>query len=238
MSFDLPRNVVVPVDAVEVRLDPAPHPFEIEHAAAIGDNWTREVAANPAFFDGEVTLHSELAYRGRTLVGRCHAVRFATLMYWRRNRGIRSAEHAFAFAALVSADKALVAIRMGTHTASANSVTFAAGAFEPIDFPDGKADIHLNMTREVAEETGLDIADLPREPGYHLYSYNGGTVIVRRYYLPDAADAVARRIESFVSTQDEPEIQGPVIIRDAVNLPDGVKPHMRAIVDWHFSGAG
>lgn len=238
MAFDLPRNVVVPVDAVEVRLDSAPHPFELEHAGAIEENWKREIARNPAFFDGRVTLLSELAYRERRLVGRCHAVRFAALMYWRRNRGIRSAEHAFAFAVLVSADGALVAIRMGMHTASAGAVSFAAGAFEPDDYPGGQADVHLNMTREVAEETGLDISQLPRDATYHLYSYDGGTVIARRYYLPEPAGVIARRIESFVATQEEPEIQGPVIIRDGETLPEGVKPHMRALVGWHFGHAG
>ncbi|TIU66812.1 MAG: hypothetical protein E5W15_22220, partial [Mesorhizobium sp.] len=63
MSFDLPRNVILPVDAVDVRLDPGPHPFAVSNAEAIAENWRQEIAAKPALFDGTVVLLSELAYR-------------------------------------------------------------------------------------------------------------------------------------------------------------------------------
>ncbi|MGO4831044.1 hypothetical protein AB4144_01905, partial [Rhizobiaceae sp. 2RAB30] len=58
-------------------------------------------------------------------------------MHWRRRPSNDSAQHAFAHAMLVSSDNALVAIRMGAHTASPGSVYFAAGSFEPKDFPGG-----------------------------------------------------------------------------------------------------
>jgi 8-oxo-dGTP pyrophosphatase MutT (NUDIX family) len=231
--FAFPRNQVAPVSAVEVRLEPGPHPFEVEHAAAIEASWQREVAANPALFDGRVVLLSHIAYDRGRLAGRCHAVRYATLLHWRHSRP-PGAEHAFAHAALVSGDGALVAIRMGAHTANAGKVYFAAGSFEPVDFRDGLVDIDANMAREVLEETGLDIAASPVDETYHLYSQNATTVIFRRYHLAESADAIAARISAFVAAEAEPEIEGPVIIRGPDDLPDGLMPHMRAIVDWHF----
>jgi 8-oxo-dGTP pyrophosphatase MutT (NUDIX family) len=231
--FAFPRNQVAPVSAVEVRLEPGPHPFEVEHAAAIEASWQREVAANPALFDGRVVLLSQIAYDRGRLTGRCHAVRYATLLHWRHSRPA-GAEHAFAHAALVSGDGALVAIRMGAHTANAGKVYFAAGSFEPVDFRDGLVDIDANMAREVLEETGLDIAVAPVDESYHLYSQNATTVIFRRYHLAESADAIAARISAFVASEAEPEIEGPVIIRGPDDLPDGLMPHMRAIVDWHF----
>lgn len=234
MAFDLPRETVVPVVAVEVSLDPRPHPFEQQFATEIEANWGDEIAVNPSLYDGRLMLHADLALEGGRLVGRCHEVRFATLMYWRKHRGSQSAEHAYAHAALVSRDNALIAIRMGDQTASPGAVYFAAGSFEPVDFVDGRVDVDGNMIREVGEETGLDIAALKRDPLYHLYSRAGGTVIVRRYFLDDDAEMVARRIEAYVDDQVEPEIAGPVIIRSADTLPDGIVPHMVAIVKWHF----
>ena len=53
---------------------------------AIAENWQREIAANPALFDGTVVLLSALSYRDSRLVGRCHAVRYSTFMHWRGNR--------------------------------------------------------------------------------------------------------------------------------------------------------
>lgn len=233
MSFDLPRDRVVPVSDIAVRLDPGPHPFEVENTDDIEANWRREVAANPALFDGTIVLLSEITYAGGRLTGRCHAVRYATLLHWRRSRPA-GAEHAYAHAALVASDGALVAVRMGAHTANAGKVYFAAGSFEPFDFRDGLVDTEANMAREVLEETGLDISAAPVDTNYHLFSKDANTVIFRRYYLGEPAEAIAARIAAFVAAEAEPEIDGPVIIRGGGGYPDGMAPHMRAIVDWHF----
>ncbi|MGB3387424.1 MAG: hypothetical protein WBA88_05515, partial [Pseudaminobacter sp.] len=156
MKFDIARNVILPVDRIDIRLDPAPHPFEAANREAIETNWVAEKAANPALFDGTVVLLSALSHRQGQLEGRCHAVRFATFMHWRGNKSLSRAEHAYAHAMLVSRDNALVAIRMGAHTVNAGSIYFAAGSFEPSDFRDGLVDVDFNMAREVEEETGLD----------------------------------------------------------------------------------
>ncbi len=221
MSFDLPRNTIVPVDAVDVRLDDGPHPFESANLAAIEENWLRETAANPALFDGQVVLLSRLAYVGGSLAGRCHAVRYATFLHWRRHRETAPAEHAFAHAMLVSRDGALVAVRMGRHTANPGRVYFAAGSFEPVDFPDGRVDLHANMAREVREETGLSIDAVPREDRFHFISIPNGTVIFRRYFVDAAAADTADAIRTFVAGEADPEIAGPVVIRSRDDLPDG-----------------
>ncbi|MBZ9858213.1 hypothetical protein [Mesorhizobium sp. CA12] len=236
MSFDLPRNVILPVDAVDVRLDPGPHPFALSNAAAIAENWRQEIATNPALFDGAVVLLAELAYRDGRLVGRCHAVNYSTFMLWRKRRENSGAEHAYAHAVLVAGDNALVAIRMGPHTVNAGRVYFAAGSFEPIDFRDGLVDVDFNMIREVREETGLDLSAAERGQRYHALSMASGTVIFRRYRVAEPADELARRISAFVAAEAEPEIEGPVIIRSADDLPDGLMPHMKPLVEWHFAG--
>ncbi|PZV35224.1 hypothetical protein [Mesorhizobium kowhaii] len=236
MSFDLPRNVILPVDAVDIRLDPGPHPFAVDNAEAIAENWQREIAAKPALFDGMVVLLSQLAYRDNRLVGRCHAVNYSTFMLWRKRRENSGAEHAYAHAVLAAGDNALVAIRMGSHTVNAGRVYFAAGSFEPIDFRDGQVDVDFNMIREVREETGLDLSDAPRGKRYHVLSTASGTVMFRRFHETAPAEEIARRISAFVATEAEPEIEGPVIIRHAADLPDGLAPHMKPLVEWHFAG--
>ncbi|MER8779810.1 hypothetical protein NKI72_11665 [Mesorhizobium sp. M0437] len=235
MSFDLPRNVILPVDAIDVRLDSGPHPFERDHADAIAANWRRETAAKPALFDGTVVLLSALSYRDNRLVGRCHAVRYSTFMLWRSNRQVPGAEHAYAHAMLVAGDNALVAIRMAPHTVNAGRVYFAAGSFEPTDFRDGIVDVDFNMIREVLEETGLDLSGATRGRRYYALSTATGTVIFRRYRETASADDLAQRISAFVAAESEPEIEGPVIIRNAADLPDGLMPHMRPLIEWHFA---
>lgn len=236
LSFDLPRNVILPVDAIDVRLDPGPHPFALSNAEAIAANWRQEIADNPALFDGTVVLLSELAYRDNCLAGRCHSVNYSTFMLWRKRRDNSGAEHAYAHAMLIAGDNALVAIRMGRHTVNAGRVYFAAGSFEPVDFRDGQVDVDFNMIREVGEETGLDLSKAERGQHYHALSTASGTVIFRRYRVAEPADELARRISAFVATEAEPEIEGPVIIRHATDLPDGLMPHMKPLIEWHFAG--
>lgn len=235
MDFDIPRNTILPVDGIEVRLDSSPHPFELANMAAIEENWLAEKAANPALFDGTVVLLSGLSYRAGRLEGVCHAVRFATFMHWRKHRAISGGEHAYAHAVLVSRDDALIAIRMGAHTVNAGRVYFAAGSFEPIDFVDGIADLHFNMVREVDEETGINISHLVRGKRYHAYSTEAGTVIFRRYYIDENADVIAEAIREFVAADPEPEIEEPVIIRSPDDRPEGLMPHMVPLIEWHFS---
>ena len=126
MSFNLPRDVILPVDQVDVVLDPAPHPFERDNRRAIAENWQREILAKPALFDGTVVLLSEFGYADRRLFGRCHAVRYSTFLYWRKDRA-GTVAHAFAHPMLVTSDNALVAIRMAAHTVNAGKRLFRRG---------------------------------------------------------------------------------------------------------------
>lgn len=233
-DFDLPRGVIAPIMSFDVRLVDEPHPFELANRDAIAANWAREIAANPALFNGTMVLLSQLIWRDGHLTGRCHAVNYATMLFWRRNKGVAGIEHFFAFPALVARDNALVAIRMGKHTANPGMIYFAAGSFEPDDFVDGRVDAIGNMTREVREETGLDISDVRTDAQFHLYSINHATVLFRRYWLDEEAAEIAGRIERFVVGEAEPEIEGPVVIRSASDDHDGMSVHMRAIVKWHF----
>jgi 8-oxo-dGTP pyrophosphatase MutT (NUDIX family) len=235
MPFDLPRDAIVPVRSAMVRLDPAQHPFERENASAIDENWRKETTENPALFDGKVVLLSSLTYADGRLDGLCHAVRFASFMLWRKTRPLGSAEHAYAHAMPVASDNALILIRMAGHTVNAGRAYFAAGSFEPQDFREGRADIDFNMLREVREETGLDLTASPRDPSYHLRSSEGASVIFRRYYMDETAEAIAERIRAFVAAEQEPEIEGPVIVRGPHDMPADMALHIPAMIEWHFA---
>ncbi len=237
MDFDIPRGVVLPVDLVDVRLDAGPHPFETVHGEAIEANWRVESRANPALFDGRMSLLSQLAYRDRQLVGRCHMVRYATFLHWRRTRPHAGAGHAFAHPMPVTSDGALIAARMGAHTANPGRIYFAAGSFDEQDFSGDKVDVEHNMAREVAEEIGVRLDGLPRDPTFHAWTGDAGTVIFRRYRLPMTAEQADRAIRSFIAAETNPEIEEPVVIRSADDLPDRLSPHMPVLIAWHFRQA-
>src|SRR5690606_21203670 len=164
-------------------------------------------------------LLSALSYRNGRLVGRCHAMRYATFLYWRAHRN-DTAGHAYAHAVLAGSDNALLAIRMGRHTVNAGRVYFAAGSFEPEDFPDGQVDVDANMRREVAEETGYDLANARKEPRLFVIARREGAVIFRRYFAEETADALAERVRAHVRRSRSPEVDEPVVIRGPHDLPE------------------
>lgn len=233
MAFDLPRNRMLPVNGIDIVHDTAPHPFQIAEAVAIDANWRREVAANPALFDGEVMLFSQLRWDEGLLSGRCHGVRFATYMHWRRSRPA-GAEHLFGHAMPVSTDGALIAIQMADHTANPGRVYFAAGSLDRSDVDDGIVDIAGNMRREVMEETGIDLGEYRCDPTFHGWSSERGTVLVRRYFLDRSAAEIVARINAFAARDPQSEIARAIAIAAPGDLPASAMPHMRPLTDWHF----
>lgn len=235
MSFDLPRDTIFEVREIDVRLDPSPHPLFEEADEAVAARWQIEKAAKPALFDGEVVLLSRLEWADGRLSGTCHAVRYSQFLYWRSLRPVESAEHAYAHPVLVAADNALVAIRMASHTVNAGQVYFASGSFEPIDFPDGRVDVDLNMRREALEEIGVDLRDCVAEPRLFGLSRPEGTVFFRRYFASLAAKELAGSIRHHIENGGDDEVEDAVILRSPSDLPASAASQMPPLVDWHFS---
>ncbi len=234
--FDIPRDRVLPVRKITVRLEDGVHPYERLNRAAIDANWTKELAQQPKLFDGEMILLAHAAYRDGVIDGICHPIRFATFLHWRKNRPASKGFHVFANAMPVTTDGALLAIRMGPHTANAGRVYFAAGSFERQDFVDGVADVDFNIHREVAEETGMDLEPLRRDENYFALCNALGLTLIRRYYLNVDAETVARNVTDFIDAESEPEADRAVIIRSEADVPGTAPAHMMPLVQWHFSG--
>jgi hypothetical protein len=231
----LPQGVVHPCSGIDVRLVPKRHPFEAKFEKEIGQNWNVELKGNPRLFNGRVTLASAASLRDGKLRGETHEIDFATFMFWRKAQQAEGCCHIFAFAVPVTKDGALIAVKMNSSTANPGRVYFAGGSFERCDFKDGQMDFCANTHREVLEETGLSFDDVPHDAEFGLIRIGAAVLIFRRYYLNEDAEAAARAICAHASSEAEPEIVGPVIIRKG-EIPAGALRHMPVLLDWHFSG--
>jgi 8-oxo-dGTP pyrophosphatase MutT (NUDIX family) len=234
--FDqLPEGVVCRCTGIDVRLLSMRHPFEAKFEKEITENWKTELSSNPRLFNGRVTLASAVSLLNGILQGVTHEIDFATFLFWRKMQRIKGCCHIFAFAVPVTRDAALVAVKMSNVTANPGRVYFAAGSFEKCDFIDGQMNFAANTHREVFEETGLSLDDVPHEAEYGLIRIGAAVLIFRRYHLNDDAEVVAQAICEHVSVESEPEIEGPVIIRKG-EKPTGALRHMPVLLDWHFGG--
>ncbi len=242
MSFDfgdflnsLPQGRVVPLRAIDIRLEGEPHPFEMENRAAIDAHWAAESAANPALFNGRMVLPLHAAVDNGVLTGASRPIDFATFLYWRR-MAEQSGVHIFAHAVPVSADGAIVAVRMAPHTANPGRIYCAAGSFEPEDFAGGRMDFERNTHREVREETGIELDAVDREDGYGIVRTGRAVLVFRRYFLPWDAATLNALIDAHIAAQQESEIDAAVIIRKG-DRPQNMAAHMYTLIDFHFGGA-
>ncbi|MBB2753568.1 UNVERIFIED_ORG: 8-oxo-dGTP pyrophosphatase MutT (NUDIX family) [Rhizobium aethiopicum] len=233
-----PEATVFPIAGVDLRVLPGIHPFVLAEEAAIRENWAKETAANPALFDGRLVFQQQLSFSEEGIAGEGYVTPFSAFMWWRRQPQRQGGLHIFAYPVLESADGALVAIRMGAHTANPGQVYFAAGSLEQEDIVDGRCDIEANMRREVHEETGLDLADAAAGQGLYA-SYSRRTVALMRLFRFDMTAAeMVKRIEAHMLVAEDKEIAGAVAIRSADPSAHPYNIAMLPVISWYFGKAG
>ncbi len=114
----------------------------------------------PALWNGQVLLLHEHALTGDVLRGSFLATDYASFLAWRDwDFPDPAMRNCFAMAALRAADGAFLLGVMGSHTANAGRVYFPGGTPDLDDVVEGRVDLDGSVRRELAEETGLDVAE-------------------------------------------------------------------------------
>lgn len=233
-----PEATVFPIAGVDLRILPGPHPLVAAEEAAIRENWARETAANPALFDGRMVFQQLISLSEDGIVGEGHVIPFSAFMWWRRQPQRLGGIHIFAYPVLESSDGALVAIRMGAHTANPGQVYFAAGSLEPEDIVDNSCDIEANMRREVQEETGLDLGRSVAGQGLFAAHANRTVTLLRLFRFDLTADEMVEQIESHMLVAEDKEIAGAVAIRSADPSAHPYNISMLPVINWYFGKNG
>lgn len=160
---------------------------------------------------------------------------FSTFMWWRKQADRSGGFHLFGYPVIASSDGALVAIRMGAHTANPGQVYFAAGSLDEHDIVDGFSDIAANMRREVGEETGLDLDLATTDGGYYGVHQNSTITLFRIFRFTLTADEIVAAIERHMLDDEDQEIAGAVVIRSADPTVQPYHGSMVTILDWYFN---
>lgn len=235
-SGSWPREATVfPLDALTLEVHPSIHPIKAAHEDEIARNWDAEIEANPTFFNGKVIFFSDAGYRDGNLSAKGHVTPYSVLLWWRRQNPKPPAMHIFAYPVIVGSCGALVAIRMGDHTANPGQVYFAAGSLEPADVKDGRCDIEANMRREVLEETGVDLNSAASTSG--LYAMRRGAVLtlLKLYRFEQTADEIVASIARHIEVADEDEIAEAIKITSADPAAHPYNAAMPPVLNWYFS---
>ncbi|MBB5573505.1 MULTISPECIES: DNA mismatch repair protein MutT [Rhizobium] len=229
-----PEKTVFPVAHVNLAVVAGDHPFHLSNAKAAQENWEKEIAANPALFDGRMVFQHRLSVSEQAVKGEAYVTPFSTFMWWRKQAERSGGFHVFAFPVAVSSDGAIIAIRMAEHTANPGQVYCAAGSMDENDIVDGHCDIEGNMRREVMEETGLDLGDAVAEPGYYATHENLSVTLFRIFRFPWTAEEMLTRIRAHMLVDHEKEIDDAVAIRSADPAAHRYSAAMPPILAWFF----
>ena len=225
---------------VSYRLEEAqPWAFETDHAADIDAHWQKCLAGNPHLFNGRVLLMrgSEMLGAGssRRLQGTCFSVPFKSFMAWRDfdfpGQGV---VNVFGMAALRSTEGIFLLGEMAGTTANPGRIYFPAGTPDMHDLKDGNIDFEGSVTRELKEETGLNIDSARVEPGWTVVSHGAYIACMKalRSSLP-AAEIIAR-VDAFLAREQHPELAGlrPVASPDDFDhdrMPEFALAYMRHV---------
>jgi 8-oxo-dGTP pyrophosphatase MutT (NUDIX family) len=233
-----PAGQVFPIVGYRLAVHEGDHPWVTDNRAAIEENWIREVAANPALFNGRMVFQRRLSFAEGRIEGDAYLAPFATFLHWRKLARPAGGYHLFGLPLPISSDGALIAIRMGRHTANPGRVYCAAGSMDESDVISGHCDLDFNMRREVQEETGFDLASARAEAqSYAVQSHNTVTVF-RRFFFDLTADEMLARIAAHIAADPEPEIDCALAIRDADPAARDYPAFMPHLLTWLFDRKG
>lgn len=205
---------------VAAPLDPTP-----AERAAVEADFAARLAANPRLWNGAFYLFEEIDWSdGGILAARARPTDFATFLKWRADAvPDRRFAHVFPVAAVTTADDRLLVGVMGRQTANPGRTYPPSGSFDPLDEADGRLHPVANMVRELREEVGVDIADLPADPGFTVYpSGPRRLAVVRRFRAAATSGEWHDAIAAHVAADPEQELAGFRFLRFDERLPDGV----------------
>jgi len=226
------------VSRVEARCVPMDWAWAEQNRDLIEENWQRRTAQTPKMFNGRVLLLSDLQFGQDLCRNTYFETNYAELVAW-IDTGYpdRSIANGFAMGALRGSDGAYICGVMSVHTANAGRVYFAGGTPDLSDLrPDGTVDLATSLTRELAEETGLQAGDYHVDDEWIIVRRWPTVALLRTVTLPMTAEEGAALIRANIAKEPEPELEDVRIIRGTVDIdPEAMPLFQQSFFEWVFA---
>jgi hypothetical protein len=210
------------LDRVEIAVEPWSWKFAIERREEIDRDFARRQRERPALWNGRVLLLNRYEIGEGVLRGASFETDYASFLAWRdwdfADSGVFNI---FAAAALRSADGAYLVGEMAPSTASAGAVYFPCGTPDLEDISAGGAlDLPGSLSRELLEETGLDIGTLTAEPGWTLVRDRGFLALIKQLTARQNAEELRAQIMRHLARDAQPEFCDIRVVRGRADLEE------------------
>ena len=162
---------------------------------------------------------------------------FASFSAWRAwGMPETGVSNCFAAAAMISADGAFLLGVMGEHTFNSGDIYFPCGTPDPADIKGGKVDFECSVSRELKEETGLDVTEFTAEPGWTTVV--DGSIIGQIKLLRSAHSAtdLRARILKNLASEAQPELADIRIVRGPADFDPKMLDFVTAVMVQRFGG--
>jgi len=220
MTVGLPDDSVVlfmpvyPILSLDLKLTDDRWDFALNESDRIAAHWAELKAANPGLWNGDVLMCAKADISGAVLSARFIRADFASLAAW-RDWGWRMTEalNCFGSAAVLSAEGALLYGRMASHTLNAGRVYPPGGSLEPADVQaDGSVDVQGSITRELAEETGLDAHEAEQGGYLAIFDDHRRLAIAQLLRFPHSSAYLAQRVRDYIAAERKPELADVMLL--------------------------
>jgi 8-oxo-dGTP pyrophosphatase MutT (NUDIX family) len=227
---------VVPLHGVDLVLAPRSWPFAGERRQEIAAHFAAIQARQPKLWNGRILLLHSYAVEANALKGAALETDFASFLAW-RDWGFPDAsmKNCFGMAALRAADGAFLLGVMGPHTANAGKCYFPSGTLDPHDVTGIVIDLEGSVRRELAEETGLDLADMEARPGWHAVFDGARIAVIKSLRSRERADALRAEILRYLAAETDPELSDIRILRHPSEIDATIPRHTAAFLRHAWS---
>jgi hypothetical protein len=204
----------------------------------VEENWKRRTAGKPQMFNGRVLLLQDVAFEQDLCRNTYFEADYADFVAW-IDKGYPdpAIANGFAMGALRGSDGAYICGVMGNGTTNAGRIYFAAGTPDLSDLrSDGTVDLATSLTRELAEETGLQEGDYRVDDEWIIVQRWPTIALLRMVTLPVMAEEGAAKIRANIARQHEPELQDVRIIRGPEDIdPERMPLFLQSFFGWAFA---
>lgn len=224
------------VDRLDLAFTPKPWAFADERRAEIDAHFAALQRRKPALWNGRILLLHHQIVRDGVFSGQFLETDYASFVSWRHwghpRAGVRDC---FGVAAILSADGAFMLGVMADHTSRGGEIYFPCGTPDLSDIVGGVVDFDASVARELAEETGLRVADFTPEPGWTTVV--AGPMIAHLKILRSGEDAetLRTRIMAHIAAERQSELADICIVRGRNDFDPAMLPFVTAFLEYRLA---
>lgn len=228
---------VVNIERLELSFVRERWAFADENHAVIDAYFAALRRATPALWNGRVLMMVRHALEGAVFRGWYVESDYASFTAWRHWGRVRAERDCFGAAAVISSDGAVLLGLMSDRTVNAGRLYFFCGTPDLSDVADGRVDLDFSVTRELKEESGLDIGAFEAEPGWTTVIEPARIAHIKVLHSRQTADSLRERMLAHLAGEAHPELCDIRIVRGMRDIDGRIPRFVTAFLEHRF-GSG